>query len=498
MFVTKPEQLVGKQLGNYRLKKFIKGGGFGLVYKAEHVRLQKIVAVKLLRPEHVLNEKHIASFEREAQTIARFTHPHILDVYDYDVLEGIPFIVMPFIEQGSLRTLHPPNSILEMATVVSYVKQIANALQYAHNHKVVHRDIKPDNFLQGPQGVLLSDFGIAVTAHSIDSLSTQDGNGTLFYMAPEQFEHRAQARSDQYSFAVVVYEWLCGKLPFYGENFFEMYHKHKYEDPPLFQLPLVQLQVDIYIPQVIEEVVRKGLAKDPQQRFENIQTFADALEQAYKSVGTARAAPYLSIYDNPRDPDDLSDLAVHPHEKIFPAGQERNNLRFGWHIIGASRRGYGHAYEGKYREDDFWIKIYGSTHAKFGHHPDLVIAAIADGVSSKILSRRGARAAVLGATQVPEHLLDRLRSLLGKNARWQECMEETYSVLMHALQLARTGVEDCAYRSQVTIDELQSTLLVFLAAPWDQNHLLVASAQIGDGALFVLQQKKEDRELPYR
>src|SRR5207302_3083771 len=156
MFVIEPEQLIGQQLGNYRLLEFLKGGGFGLVYKAEHIKLQKIVVVKLLRPELVvLNKDSIATFEREAKVIASFRHPHIIDVSDYDVFHGIPFIVMPFIEQGSLRTLHPLGSDVDPATILSYVKQIADALQYAHDRKFVHRDVKPDNFLLGPQGVLL-------------------------------------------------------------------------------------------------------------------------------------------------------------------------------------------------------------------------------------------------------------------------------------------------------------------------------------------------------
>jgi len=274
MFMMKPEQFVGQQLGSYRLTEFLKGGGFGFVYKAEHINLQKNVAVKLLRPEHILKEEYVAAFEREAKIIASFTHPHILDVHHYEVFHGIPFLAMPFIEQGSLRTLHPRHSIVETSTIISYVKQIAAALQYAHDHKFVHRDVKPDNFLRGPQGVLLSDFGITITAHSLDSLSLQDRAGTLVYMAPEQFDRKAQVWSDQYSLAVVVYEWLCGKLPFLSESIFEIERKHKQEDPP----PLKQQGVDV-LPS-IESVVRKGLAKKPEERYETVTEFANALEKA--------------------------------------------------------------------------------------------------------------------------------------------------------------------------------------------------------------------------
>lgn len=134
--------------------------------------------------------------------------------------------------------------------------------------------MKPDNFLRGPQGILLSDFGITVAAHRLDSLSFQDRAGTLAYMAPEQFDRKAQIWSDQYSLALVVYEWLCGKLPFFSESNSEIERKHREEDPPAFK----QQGVDI-LPSV-EKVVRKGLAKKPEERYPSITAFAQALEQA--------------------------------------------------------------------------------------------------------------------------------------------------------------------------------------------------------------------------
>ncbi|MFL5627728.1 MAG: serine/threonine protein kinase [Ktedonobacteraceae bacterium] len=292
--MIKPEQLVDQQLGSYRLTEFLKGGGFGFVYKAEHVKLQKNVAVKLLRPEHVLKEEYVAAFEREAKIIASFTHPHILDVYDYAVFHGIPFLVMPFIEQGSLRTLHPRNSIVETPTIVFYVKQVASALQYAHDHKFVHRDVKPDNFLRGPQGILLSDFGITITAHRVDSLSLQDRAGTLAYMAPEQFDRKAQIWSDQYSLAVVIYEWLCGKLPFFSESISEIERKHKEEYPPSFK----QQGVDV-LPS-IEKVVRKGLAKKPEERYPSVTAFAEALERAVLEPQAAIKSSPIPINPIPR------------------------------------------------------------------------------------------------------------------------------------------------------------------------------------------------------
>jgi len=274
MLVIKPEDFIGKQFGHYQLVEFLKGGGFGLVYKAEHTKLHRKVALKLLKPELVANDEKVAAFEREADIIANLTHPKILDIYHYDVFHGIPFIVMPFIEQGSLLKLHPRGSRLNPETIVSYVIQIAEALQYAHDQKIVHRDIKPDNVLVGKHGLLLTDFGIAITAHSLQSLSLQEAVGTLPYMAPEQFEGQAQIWSDQYSLAVVVYEWLCGKVPFSGGSYFEFYDKHKKEAPPSFKLQGVEV-----LPSV-EAVVMKALAKEPKERFPNIVDFATVLEKA--------------------------------------------------------------------------------------------------------------------------------------------------------------------------------------------------------------------------
>lgn len=190
------------------------------------------------------------------------------------------------------------------------------------------------------------------------------------------------------------------------------------------------------------------------------------------------------LYSDHRDPDDPDDMQDHPHERIFPEKQEHDSLRFGWRVVGASRRGYGHAYEGKYREDDFHVQLYRGHDASY----DIALIAIADGVSSKELSRRGARAAVLGATDVPNERLNALRSLAQRAADPQRFPEETAPILYEALRNARARVEEAATRSNTRVDLLQSTLLVFLTMPLDPSNLLVASTQIGDGALFMLKQ----------
>src|SRR6266704_1719682 len=161
-----------------------------------------------------------------------------------------------------------------LAQVVSYVKQVAAALQYVHEQKFIHRDVKPENMLLGRhEEVLLSDFGLAALAHSSASLSTQQAVGTLPYMAPEQIEGHPRPASDQYALGVVVYEWLCGSRPFEGSATEVMVQQLTMPPPPLHE------QVAT-IPLGIEQVVLRALAKDPRDRFASVWDFAEALTQA--------------------------------------------------------------------------------------------------------------------------------------------------------------------------------------------------------------------------
>src|SRR5205814_4269245 len=158
--------------------------------------------------------------------------------------------------------------------IISYVKQIAAALQHAHNERLVHRDIKPENMLLGRQNeLLLSDFGIALVAQSSRYPSPQEIVGTAAYMSPEQIQGKLHPVSDQYSLGVVVYEWLSGDRPFHG-SFTEIASQHMFVPPP----PLHERMSGI--PVAVEHVVMTALAKDPQRRFTSVQTFATAFEEA--------------------------------------------------------------------------------------------------------------------------------------------------------------------------------------------------------------------------
>jgi serine/threonine protein kinase len=270
---------IGQQLGNYTITQLLGQGGFADVYLGEHIYLKSQAAVKVLQAR-LSGADDMDSFLKEAQTIARLFHPHIIRIMDFGIAAETPYLVMDYAPKGTLRQKHPRGTPVPLTTVVSYVKQIADALQYAHDEvRLIHRDIKPENMLIGRRDeVVLSDFGIALVAQSSRYQGTQDVIGTVAYMAPEQIQGKPRAASDQYSLAVVVYEWLTGDRPFHG-SFTEMCTQHIFAPPP----PLREKAPSL--PRHIDLVVMQALAKDPQQRFENIQAFANALEQVSLSQG---------------------------------------------------------------------------------------------------------------------------------------------------------------------------------------------------------------------
>src|SRR5437667_5568975 len=208
---------IGQQLGNYRLIQYVGGGGFADVYLGEHIHLNTWAAIKVLHTR--LSGTGLEQFRKEARIVACLAHSGIIRVFDFGVDEATPFLVMEYAPKGSLRKWHTKGTRLPIQVVISYVKQIADALQYAHEQKVIHRDVKPENMLLGRRNeILLSDFGIAVVAMSSSYNSTQgmqDMAGTVAYMAPEQNQAQAGPASDQYSLAVVTYELLSGERPFH-------------------------------------------------------------------------------------------------------------------------------------------------------------------------------------------------------------------------------------------------------------------------------------------
>ncbi len=307
-------EYMGQQLGNYQLKRLLGHGGFADVYLGEHIHLKTEAAIKVLHTQ--LANEDIEPFRTEALTIAHLVHPHIIRVLDFDVGNGVPFLVMDYAPNGTLRDRHPRGSQLQSAIFIPYVRQIASALQYAHDQKLIHRDVKPENMLLGRNNdVLLSDFGIALVAQNSLSQSTENMvTGTLAYMAPEQIQGKPRPASDQYALAIVVYEWISGQKPFNG-SYMEIVTQHLTATPP----PLNEAA--LAIPHAVQLVIQRALAKDPHQRFARVQDFADALERAYSFKEPVIAATGGGIAIPPRH----AYVANRPN--IVPPAYQQNQLR---------------------------------------------------------------------------------------------------------------------------------------------------------------------------
>src|SRR5712692_336968 len=272
---------VNQQLGNYRLIRPLGQGGFADVYLGEHLYLDTQAAIKVLQMRLTAEDRQ--SFLDEARTIAHLRHANIVRILEYDVApDGIPFLIMEYAPNGTLRQHHPKGSVLSPAEIVPYVRQVAAALQYAHDQKLIHRDVKPENMLLGRKDtVLLSDFGLAIIVQSSrDRLQTVAG--TVTYMAPEQLQGKPGPASDQYALAVVVYEWLSGDRLFQG-SFLEVASQHVLVAPPSLR------KKNLSLSPAIELVVQKALAKTPEQRFASVVEFATAFEQVCEAEKSAKS-----------------------------------------------------------------------------------------------------------------------------------------------------------------------------------------------------------------
>jgi eukaryotic-like serine/threonine-protein kinase len=293
---------LGQQFGNYRLIALLGQGSYAEVYLGQHVRLELQAAIKVLHGH--LTSSEAERFQQEAQTMERLTHPSIVRVFDFDVQDGIPFLIMEYAPNGSLRRRYPEGSIVSLPEIIPSIKQVAAALQYAHEQKFIHRDVKPENMLLGrQQEVLLSDFGLAALARSTASLSTQGTVGTIAYIAPEQIEGHPRAASDQYALAVAIYEWLCGERPFGGSATEVIVKQLGAPPPPLREhVPTISAEV--------EQVVLRALAKDPKERFASVAAFAAELERASQ---LASSHPSLPPMEQPSPEPSASTIASSPN-----------------------------------------------------------------------------------------------------------------------------------------------------------------------------------------
>ncbi len=272
---------LGQRVGNYILQSELGSGSFAQVYLGKHVHLGSLAAIKVLSAR-LQTAEMVESFNREAKLVKQLQHANIVEVLDYFVLNGLPYLVMEHASGGALSKLHPVGTQVSLTEVIRYAKDIAAGLDYAHGwpqHPVIHRDVKPQNILVGKNGeAQLSDFGIALVKDAtIYSPGKKGIGGTPVYMSPEQWNGDARTASDQYALGIMVYQWLEGKPPFAGPTYQAFGHQHCNLRPPRMS------QAAWPIPPGVEQVVMKALEKDPDRRFTSAGEFARELEQAANS-----------------------------------------------------------------------------------------------------------------------------------------------------------------------------------------------------------------------
>lgn len=297
-------RLIGTRLGTCELKQLIGSGGMGVVFLARQIRPTREVAVKVLRSGMGIltaeNHEFLARFRREADVIAQLDHVNILPIYEYGEQDGLAYLVTPYLEGGSLRDLLVKRGPLSIQESLIYIEQAAAALQYAHRHQIIHRDVKPGNMLFHADGrLVLADFGIArimrnagesVEEHTLTS--TGQFLGSVDYMAPEMVNGKqSDHRADIYELGVVLFQMLSGRLPFQGSSAFMVAAQHVQAPPPSLSMlnPNISPRVDA--------VVQRALAKDPDKRYSNVSELAIALRQAVGMPSYAATSPITSGQD---------------------------------------------------------------------------------------------------------------------------------------------------------------------------------------------------------
>ncbi|MFF1443212.1 serine/threonine-protein kinase [Streptomyces sp. NPDC058295] len=279
-FSGRPSELVGRRIAGYRIESEIGRGGMAVVYRAHDLRLDRTVALKLLAPELARNDVFRKRFTHESRVAAAIDHPHIVPVFEADETDGVLYIAMRYVEGSDLRHLLDREGPLPPATAVRIAAQVASALDAAHEHGLVHRDVKPGNVLVArgtdsdhPEHVYLTDFGLTKKSLSLTGFtSVGQFVGTLDYVAPEQISGQpVDGRCDVYGLACVVYECLAGRPPFLRDDDVALLWAHQNADPP----PLTETRPDL--PPYLDAVFARALAKSPEARHPTCGVFVAEL-----------------------------------------------------------------------------------------------------------------------------------------------------------------------------------------------------------------------------
>jgi serine/threonine protein kinase len=270
------DELLGTRIGHCIIREPLGQGGMARVYKGFQEPLDRWVAIKVLPPYYAADPNFVNRFKLEAQAMARLTHPNIITVHDAGEQDGRLYIVMAYMSGGTLKDRMSRS--MEASKTLPIIRQVAEALNYAHERSIIHRDVKPVNVLFDDDGrAVLSDFGIAKIMESAEHRLTRPGAGvgTPEYMSPEQCRgDKVSSRADVYALGVTLYEMLTGRTPFQSDNYTALAHAHIYEPVPPPTL------FNSRISPAVEAVVMRALAKEPAHRFGRATDMAQALERA--------------------------------------------------------------------------------------------------------------------------------------------------------------------------------------------------------------------------
>ncbi len=270
----------GENVGPYRILEQLGQGGMATVYKAYHAALDRYVAIKVLHPAFTQDPNFLSRFQREARVVAKLEHPNIVPVYDFSEHEGQPYLVMKFI-QGETLKARLARGPISQEEVLRVVEAIGAALSYAHEKGILHRDIKPSNVILADDGrIYLADFGLARIAQAGEStLSSDMLLGTPQYISPEQALGKPDLDegTDIYSFGVVLYELVVGKVPYSADTPYSIIHDHIYTPLPLPR------RINPEVPEAVERVLLKALAKDRADRYPDVNNLVKAFREAYSA-----------------------------------------------------------------------------------------------------------------------------------------------------------------------------------------------------------------------
>jgi serine/threonine-protein kinase len=301
--------LIGTDVADYHVESVIGWGGMSEVYRARDKRLGRLVALKILASQLATDERFRQRFVRESRMVASIDHPHIIPIYEAGESGGLLFIAMRYVEGRDLRALLDEEGPLPLARANRILTQVAAALDAAHRHGLVHRDVKPANILvtgdPDSEHTYLTDFGLTKNTDSLGGLTSQGQfMGTPRYVAPEQITgEQVDPRADVYAFGCVTYEVLTGMPPFQRDSQLALLYAHLSETPP----PLTSLRPEL--PPAADEVMQRALAKTPDDRFDTCMTFVQELRDALSGA----SGPYAQVPAQSAIPNGRAATSIPPH-----------------------------------------------------------------------------------------------------------------------------------------------------------------------------------------